>query len=150
MYRIEVSDADTEDKFVFHVLRIAYELRHCKIVKWKRLFEQQCSNGMVISHGNGLRFELDNHTSYTVLCESLNLRGMIRWGVLKPERLPLSLTVRQEMNIENAFVRIAAVYWVASQQSWKDLAEHFVPYLIAAIGDCGNEETTTKRRRNGD
>ena len=49
--------------------------------------------------------------------------------------------------IQDEFDRIAAVYWVASQQQWKDLAEDFVPYIIAAIGDGGNEETTTKRRR---
>ena len=49
--------------------------------------------------------------------------------------------------LEKNFDRLAAVYWVASQQTWKDLAEDFVPYIIAAVGDGGNDVTTTKRHR---
>jgi hypothetical protein len=49
--------------------------------------------------------------------------------------------------LDNEFDRLAVVYWVASQQTWKDLAEDLIPYLIAAISDRGDEETTAKRQR---
>jgi hypothetical protein len=50
--------------------------------------------------------------------------------------------------VQAEFDRLAAVYWVASQQSWKDLAEDLVPYLIASVStDGGDEVTNTKRQR---
>jgi hypothetical protein len=52
--------------------------------------------------------------------------------------------------LHNEFNRLAVVYWVASQQSWKDLAEGFVPYLIASVFDGGDAEITAKRRRTDD
>ena len=135
MHRIEVSDADTEAKWVFHVLRIAYELRFRKIAAWRRT---SLDNRNV----DGLCFVFNNGTSYTISCDLYPVRCMLRFGVLKERILELSL--RQEMIVEMAFDRISAVYWVASQQFWKDLAEDLIPYLIAAYG--GDDKTTTKRQ----
>lgn len=38
-----------------------------------------------------------------------------------------------EEELEFAMGRISALYWVAKQQQWSDMAEHFIPYVIAAV-----------------
>jgi hypothetical protein len=38
-----------------------------------------------------------------------------------------------EEQLEFEMASISALYWVAKQQLWSDMADHFIPYFITAI-----------------
>ena len=146
MYDHEVS-GDFYRQLAGPVVSLAHKLRFRKVISYELTGEHSCDDRHC-THYRGMLFRLDDGSSCHVAAGDQIARAAICFGVLKHD---MGMSWNRIM-IRGEFARIAAVYWVASQQRWKDLAEDFVPYLIAAIKrdeylERGNEETTTKRRR---
>jgi hypothetical protein len=149
MYRIDADDMRSVPGFVKQVLSLAWDLRDRRIVSWKYNKDCGCEKDCCCMESNGFLFDLDNGTLYTVLCEFAHVRNAIRFGVLK-HPVGYHVPLIHELAVKEAFDHVGAIYWVASQQCWKDLAEDFLPYVTASIaaggGDGSNE--TKKRKSN--
>ncbi len=122
-------DFEVYGQYVLHVIArvfsLAYKLRFRKIVSYELTGEYPCDVFVPeCKHYRGmlLRFA-DDGASCHVSTEDHAAINLVRVGVLKHD----DPSVWGYGSLRPEFARLAAVYWVAFQQSWKDLAEVIVP-----------------------
>lgn len=143
MYDFEVSG--TYLQIPKRAVVLAHKLRFRKVVSYEKTGKRTCNTGIGCTHYDGMMLSLDDGSSCHVDADDQVSRNAIFYGILKRDVLGWCMA-----EIQDEFDRIAAVYWAASQRSWKDLAETLVPYLIASVEDGGDEETPAKRTRTDD
>jgi hypothetical protein len=125
MYEIRGSGKITPaSECAMHILCVSHILRYRKVASY--------SSEVVPGGSHKISFKLTNGESFDVLTDSFPYA--FRCGVIK--RLE-SLSPALEHHLVSTWDRLTAIYWVASQQFWKDLAEDFVPYIIASIDAAG-------------
>jgi hypothetical protein len=128
------------------ILTTAHKLRHRNIVEGSLIQEAFCLESQPCQGHRGVLLQFDDGTSLKLQCDSINI-GRYLYALLGDTS---NHCAEYASNLfKNALTitldRIAAIYWVANQQQWADLAEDLVPYIITAPSGGGGDERATKR-----